>query len=293
MGSHGVDYADSKPVVPHALLLTPGLQGHVGPMYHVAKQLCRNGFIVTFVSTEEAISSLKKSAKVGDGPSSGMESLDLRFVSLHMPEGDGQGVASIGSRLREAFEPEMVKLVRDKSAGIGGPTCIISDAFLAWTQDLADKLEIPRYMLVASNVMFARALQGWLPYFETGQFQISETDGKLVPFDWSVHIAGIPSLSYHELPAAFPREPAAIRSICESVGLAAGVLVNSIFELEEQVLDTWRTVGHPGFEHLKMPKVYPIGPLFSTEAEPITRGLGDSASQCLRWLDSQPFSSVL
>ncbi|CAM6098826.1 unnamed protein product [Calypogeia fissa] len=192
----------------------------------------------------------------------------------------------------------MEKLTRDKNAGVaGGPTCMISDMFLPWTCDVAETLQIPRYMLVTSGVIFARYMQGSLVYFDRGQFQFSKMDGNLVEFDWPLRIPALPPLQFHELAQLHRTITSLFRQAVESMMKSAGVLVNSFLELEEKVVEAFQNPenleGEGDYRRKKVPKIYTFGPLFPKTDVKNIYALEDSSSSCLNWLDSQPSSSVL
>ncbi|CAM6124464.1 unnamed protein product [Calypogeia fissa] len=279
----------------HVLAIPFPGQGHINPMLRFTTQLAEKGIRVSFICYEDSIPDLRSSSGATDAPTS-LQTSNFRFVTVQRPS-----VRTIVNVLRSPFEPVMEKLTRDKNAGVaGGPTCIISDLFLPWTCDVAETLQIPRYMLVTGGVIFARYVQGSLVYFDRGQFQISKMDGKLVEFDWPVCIPGLPPLKFHELNFFLRNFTSYFREVAESLVKSAGVLVNSFLELEEKVVEAFRNPENPAGEGdnrpIKVPKIYPVGPLFSKTA--ITHinniyALEDSSSRCLNWLDAQPSSSVL
>ncbi|CAM6085925.1 unnamed protein product [Calypogeia fissa] len=288
---------NGKAAAAHVLVVPVSTQGHITPMLRFATQLAREGITITFVGFQDAIDQLNSGK---DGSASELQGLDFRFVGLKMPENKSMlvGVASnlpaIGAHLREAFKPFGEQLIRDKSAGLGGPTSVLSDVVLFWTQDLAETLEIPRYMFHASGITFARAMQGFSEKVESGELHFSEGQGsKLDYFDGQVYISGLPPLRYHELPRSFRVFPHETRTRCESMERAAGLVVNSIFELEEKVINAWRHT----VDASKVPKFYTTGPLFSATATlpnvRVRQELEDSDAKCLQFLDSQAPSSVL
>ncbi|CAM6090815.1 unnamed protein product [Calypogeia fissa] len=273
---------DGEPVA-HVLAIPHTTQGHLNPMLRFATQLARSGNTVSFVCLEDSIPRLT---------STETESPHFHFVPVQRPQ---TGWVVRGNVLKEALEPLMEKLINDKNAGIAGPTCIISDMFLTWTCDLAEKLEIPRYMLLTSGVLLARFWQGSLEYLNDGRLQVSEADGNLVEFEGSVCISGLPPLHFRDLDF-FRNDVPFHRRTAESMTRSAGVVVNSFLELEKKVVEAFRNPNGDGENHTKVPKIYPVGPLFATTNLTTTGnvfGLEDSSSQCIRWLDSQPSSSVI
>ncbi|CAM6100246.1 unnamed protein product [Calypogeia fissa] len=275
-------FGDGEPVA-HVLAIPHTTQGHLNPMLRLATQLARSGISVSFVCMEDSIPPLT---------STETESPHFHFVPVQKPPTERPGRLNL---LKDALGPLVEKLINDKNAGIAGPTCIISDMFLLWTCDVAEKLEIPRYMLMPSGMLLARFWQGSLEYLDDGRFQ-SEADGKLVEFQWSVCISGLPPLRFYELSSITRYEVPFLRQAAESLTRSAGVVVNSFLELEEKVVEAFRNHNGDGEMQTRVPKIYPVGPLFSTTNLTTTGnvfGLEDSSSQCIRWLDAQPSSSVL
>ncbi|CAM6084510.1 unnamed protein product [Calypogeia fissa] len=276
-------FGDGEPVA-HVLAIPHTIQGHLDPMLRFATQLARSGITVSFVCMEDSIPRLT---------STETESPHFHFVPVQKPRTERPGRLNFQN---DAWEPLMEKLINDKNAGIAGPTCIISDMFLPWTCDVAEKLKIPWYVLITSGVVLARLWQGSLEYLNDGRFQVSEADGKLIEFEGSVCISGLPPLRFYELNGIVRNEVPFLRQLGEALTRSAGVVVNSFLELEEKVVEAFRNPNGDGEKHTKVPKIYPVGPLFSTTNLTTTGnvfGLEDSSSQCIRWLDAQPSSSVL
>ncbi|CAM6098823.1 unnamed protein product [Calypogeia fissa] len=281
----------------HVLAIPYPIQGHINPMLRFTTRLAEKGIRVSFICYEDSIPDFRSSSGATDA-SSALQTSGFRFVTVQRPTVEAPAIVN---ELRSPFEPIMEKFTRDKNTGIaGGPTCIISDMFLPWTCDVAETLQIPRHTLVPSGVIFARYMQGSLVYFDRGQFQISKMDGKLVEFDWPLCIPGLPPLEFHELDFIHRDFTSSFRQAVESMMKSAGVLVNSFLELEEKVVEAFRNPENPegegDYRPIKVPKIYPVGPLFTKTA--ITHvnnvyALEDSSSRCLNWLDSQPSSSVL
>ncbi|CAM6098827.1 unnamed protein product [Calypogeia fissa] len=280
--------------VAHVLAIPYPMQGHINPMLTFTTQLAEKGVRVTFICYEDSIPDLGSSSGGTDAPSA-LQTSNFRVVTVQRPSVEAPAIVN---ELRSPFEPIMEKLTRHKNAGVaGGPTCIISDMFLPWTCDVAETLQIPRYMLVTSGVILARYMQGSLVYFDRGQFQFSKMDGNLVEFDWPLCIPGLPPLQFHELVELHRIFTSSFRQAVESMMMSAGVLVNSFLELEEKVVEAFRNPEKPegegDYRPKKVPKIYTVGPLFSKTDVKNIYALEDSSSRCLNWLDSQPSSSVL
>ncbi|XP_022773430.1 hydroquinone glucosyltransferase-like [Durio zibethinus] len=73
--------------------------------------------------------------------------------------------------------------------------------------------------------------------------------------------------------------------LCRLYPLAAGIMVNSFMDLEEEAFKALME------GELGLPAVYPVGPLIQTSS--ISSNNGVDGSNCLRWLDEQPNGSVI
>ncbi|XVE64712.1 hypothetical protein DITRI_Ditri07aG0123600 [Diplodiscus trichospermus] len=76
-----------------------------------------------------------------------------------------------------------------------------------------------------------------------------------------------------------------ILQLCRRYPLAAGIMVNSFMNLEEDAFNALME-GERG-----LPPVYPVGPLIQTSS--ISSFNGADGSNCFRWLDEQPNGSVI
>lgn len=132
MGSFGGDYEGA-----HVLAMPLPQQGHIIPMLRFTTALAQKGLTVSFVCYEGEIPLLAASSGADDASSELPTSLDsFRFVMVRKPrQEDPAGYLEPATVFGEAFEPLLQKLLHDKSAGVSaGPTCVISDALLAFSQ---------------------------------------------------------------------------------------------------------------------------------------------------------------
>lgn len=157
------------------------------------------------------------------------------------------------------------------------PTCLVSDSLLPWSEELAEELQVPRFLLFTTA--------GWSVYTvlkdrveaskKTGPNDIVE-----IPGQFSAPAKEAPSLIYPLL----------------NLSNVAGMLVVTYEELEgEELLEAIRTylphmTTKPGS---KVAKFLPIGPLVHIPSYSASSKTGGCQSRALEWLDKQPASSVL
>jgi hypothetical protein len=111
-------------------------------------------------------------------------------------------------------------------------------------------------MLVPSGAIFAIYMQGCVEKFQNGQFQISETDGRLIVTDLPTKIANLPLLEFYEINTGFRDAPANFRLKAESLIRSDGLLVNSFLELEERVIKDFQSSRPKVFFLMPSPRPY-------------------------------------
>ncbi|KAI5080635.1 hypothetical protein GOP47_0003818 [Adiantum capillus-veneris] len=142
-GHHGGSPASSKP---HVLVLPFPLQGHITPLMQLSKLLAARGFDITFVTTHFNVAKMLKAKKAG------LTHLHMGICLQGIPNGlppshprDSSGDAEAAMASLLALHAPLDELVRQMVQEQGlHITCIISDSFLLWSQDAANKCRIPR-----------------------------------------------------------------------------------------------------------------------------------------------------
>ncbi|KAK2365969.1 7-deoxyloganetin glucosyltransferase [Trifolium repens] len=138
---------------PHAVLIPYPFQGHINPLFKLAKLLHLRGFHITFVNTEYNHKRLIKSR--------GQKALDdfTDFIFETIPDGlppmEGKGngdvsqdIPSICQSIRKNFHQPFVELLaRLKDSAMTGlvppVTCLVSDCYMPFTIQVAEELELP------------------------------------------------------------------------------------------------------------------------------------------------------
>lgn len=207
----------------------------------------------------------------------------------------------------ESVQGETEQLVGSLASGIDSlpVTCIVSDIFLGWTQSVAEKFGIPRYVICASQARIlavllytpALAAQGILPVQPSEAAEL-------------VQIPGLPPMRRGNLsPSVQASSPVCQRFFAQyvhrncqpAVEAAAGYFINSFYDLEPSCIDVLRSFPYEREKSKgSSPSFFPVGPLVH---DAYLRLLRSEASEgfsfvepgalYLRWLDKQPVDSVL
>ncbi|XP_057484629.1 UDP-glycosyltransferase 87A1-like, partial [Actinidia eriantha] len=273
-----------EPIATHHVVAMPYPgRGHINPMMNLCKSLVsisnRINIIVTFVVTEEwlgFIGSETKPAAIRFGPIPNVLPSELvragdmlRFVEATM------------TKMEEPFERLLDRV--DPPVSI-----IIADTFLPWAVDVGNRRNIP----VASFWPMPASVFSIFLHFDllvqNGHFPIklSERGEELVDY-----IPGLSPARLADLPTILHSEDQTLLlralDLTFQVTKAQYLLSTSIFELEAPVFSALQA---------KYPfPVYSFGPLipcFNLQPN-ASINTSHNESNYLKWLDSQPKSSVL
>ncbi|KAG0586398.1 hypothetical protein KC19_2G087700 [Ceratodon purpureus] len=281
---------------PHVVLLTMPAPGHMFPTIALGKVLARQGVKVTFLSSGCVAGKLLRVVEEE-------EELDMSIGTvLEDPLPEPENPLALVPWVAKLPPDEMVEHAYQLIQKLSPPACcIISDVFLPWTKELAEKLGIPRHFLVtmsasALSFMFSVphfADQGLLPLEPSTEVEFPVPGvGNVAKGDvWEYFVKGNP----------FQFDPMiqCLQCLTESFPTAT-YLVNSTEELEPKV---FRALTEPVPFTGQVAKVVSIGPLEQSFA--FKGGEADSfelteaakskklSSEVEEWLDAQPDSSVL
>ncbi|XP_024540910.1 UDP-glycosyltransferase 85A7 isoform X2 [Selaginella moellendorffii] len=253
----------------------PG-EGHVSPMMHLSIFLAQQGFSITLAAMTigpfDCYSFIKNK---GTWPPPGTTNISVKELTSTVPfpaEAISENRADMTQILRYAqtylaLMEELVRAIPDEVC------CIISDYLFDWCPKLAAKLGVLGVVLIPASatvtwceLSIARlAAAGMVP---------SQPD---------------PEIRRSEIPWHFCNDKAYQDHIAKfnSQALKAAdlAIVNTCMELEGQIVSA--------ISQQMDDKFLPVGPLFLLNDEPHTVGFGVCDTDCLKWLDEQPPSSVL
>ncbi|KAL8199408.1 hypothetical protein R6Q57_012976 [Mikania cordata] len=269
----------------HVLLIPYPAQGHVTSLMEAARCLTRNGLKVTFVNTEFTHKRVMSACSDIDGLSDMM-----RIVSI--PDGmepcdDRSDLGKLTKTVFQHMPTKLEELINDINKNNEEKiTCIIADYGMGWVSRVAQKMGIrlaifsPTSAAILALTMSIQKLIdnevincNGVP-LKNEMIQLSSTMPFMDPtnFVW-VRLGDATSnqifFEYVYLGAK------------EAAEAADHIICNSTMNLEPETFALF-------------PKILPIGPLLATNRS--TKQLGHFWSEdftCLRWLDQQPFRSVI
>ncbi|KAI7751523.1 hypothetical protein M8C21_022435 [Ambrosia artemisiifolia] len=205
----------------------------------------------------------------------GCESTD-KIPSMDLVPNFLAAIGMLQHKLEERYD--MIKPV---------PSCVISDKYMSWTGDFADKYKLPRIMFDGMSC-FTQLCYNNL--YEHKVFQgLNDSDPFVVP--------GLPDrieLTRKQLPAEF--NPSSVdtsefrQRARDAEVRAYGVVINSFEELEYEYVKEYKK--------LRGGKVWCIGPLSLCDSDNLAQSQrGNKAAideeQCIKWLDSHKPDSVV
>ncbi|KAL3680046.1 hypothetical protein R1sor_023002 [Riccia sorocarpa] len=277
----------------HLFMLSASSAGHFFPCQQLLYLLSAPPYVsrVTVTVAEIGI----RIAELADLKARGhFGSLDLRFEELLLPpprQKVGKGPEDKNRQTISAFEPLKRKLQQQKH-NADAPTCIVSDMFFFFVQDLAEELRIPWYPMVPNNLRYTYAC-----YLRTNPL-LSSTDPEVRKRNLG---PGLEFARVFDYPQDILDRFDFMSVKCDRFLKSEAILVNDV--------EAWdRDVGtHSALrDHFlsnasahntgKIPRVFYIGPLVNLAGfrlGPRTAFEDSERPECLTWLGEQPSNSVL
>eukprot|EP00262_Sarcandra_glabra_P001482 TRINITY_DN1159_c0_g2_i2.p1 TRINITY_DN1159_c0_g2~~TRINITY_DN1159_c0_g2_i2.p1 ORF type:complete len:510 (-),score=47.68 TRINITY_DN1159_c0_g2_i2:129-1658(-) len=282
---------DSQAHQLHMFFLPFMAPGHMIPMIDMAKSFAERGVKVTIITTTSIASHIEKTIERASESCAQIELCILRFPSKEV--GLPEGLDNVNSVPSPEFLPLFFKaidllqepveqLLRDHH-----PNCIVSDMFIPWTVDAADKFGIPTLFFSGSGY-FSRCVSEILYRYKPHENVATDTEPFIIP--------GLPhpiKITKAELPNSV-KSADGFKSIMDRSRRAEmksyGVVMNSFYELEPAYADHY-------VKELKK-KSWHIGPVSlcnRINIDKAERGKKASIDQadCLKWLDTKNPSSVI
>eukprot|EP00262_Sarcandra_glabra_P001480 TRINITY_DN1159_c0_g1_i2.p1 TRINITY_DN1159_c0_g1~~TRINITY_DN1159_c0_g1_i2.p1 ORF type:complete len:501 (-),score=58.61 TRINITY_DN1159_c0_g1_i2:223-1725(-) len=283
---------DSQAHQLHMFFLPFMAPGHTIPMIDMAKLFAERGVKVTIITTTSIASLIENTIERANELYGQIELSLLRFPTKEagLPEGC-DNVNSIRSpesfplffKAIDMLQDPIEQLLRDRH-----PNCIVTDMFIPWTVDAADKFGIPT-LLFHGTSYFSLCISESLYRYKPHENVATDTETFIIP--------GLPhpvKITRAELPG-FVKSPEKHRfnSIIDRFRWAEkkcyGVVMNSFYELEPAFADHYKEVKS---------KAWHIGPVSLCNtiiADKAERGNKASIDQadCLRWLDTKKPGSVI
>ncbi|KAK1429445.1 hypothetical protein QVD17_11654 [Tagetes erecta] len=278
----------------HFLLIPHIGPGHTIPMIDMAKLFAKQPNVtVTIVTTP--LNATRYGATIAGAIKSG---LPIQFLQIPFPTAEAglpEGCESTDKipsldlvpNFLSAIDMLQQKLEQRYETLNPAPSCIISDKYMPWTGNFADKKNIPRIMFdgmscfneLCVNCLYASKVFDDLP--DSEPFVVPGLPGRI-------------EFTRNQLPPEFNPssvDTSAFRQRARDAEVRAyGVVINSFEELEHEYVKEYKK--------LRGGKVWCIGPLSLCESDDSVKSQrGNVASidekQCLKWLDSHKPDSVV
>ncbi|KAI5068477.1 hypothetical protein GOP47_0016822 [Adiantum capillus-veneris] len=276
-------------VAPHVLVVPYPAQGHTNPALSVAKFLADNGISITLVQATNGLLPQIPSHSVH-----GNQALKI-FRKETIPSGLDHSKPLSGAVLKVSFDvmrAALRELLQKLMLEENPPICLLIDSFFGWGNDIAVEFGLSRVDLwTSSATTFYLGIhvqdlvtRGFIPATEEGAKE------KIVDF-----LPGLSPLRVADMPQnLIPEEGLQsgmfirFRSVIQSAKWADRILINTMYELDTNVIECLRREDHIHID--------PVGPLHvdvMSVAPNSSVSLVQQDDHCLSLLDRQQQSSVL
>lgn len=290
----------------HVVIFPFPASGHIAPFIPFARSLARYGVAVTFLCPKHELSKVRSLVEDESFDARG----NVKLVTFEVPIEGGLNMASFDDLKHFMYEnveqfDRIVGQLMGESRTIeypshcdgGAPVCIISDMFLGFTQGTAEKFNILRYCLFASPVHFLSLLFHLPKFYAEGLIPSRRGHSPLT-------IPNFPPIPPGDLPPSQlsdtgnPGTHYFLLNEAHHLWKAAGVLVNSVGELERATIEGLQRYINDTSPSDKPPRISTVGPLVEGLGEgklSLRQKLQETSEEgeCFDWLNKQPDSSVL
>ncbi|XP_027358506.1 7-deoxyloganetin glucosyltransferase-like [Abrus precatorius] len=287
---------------PHVVLTPFPFQGHINPLFKLAKLLHLRGFHITFVHTEYNHKRLIKSR----GPNALDGLSDFQFETI--PDGlfpiddihdVTQHVVSLCESIREHFLQPFRDLIARLNHSATPVTCLVSDSTMLFTIQAAQELALPIVLFHPASACSLLSFSHFSTMVDKGLIPLKDesylTNGYLdTKVDW---IPGMKKFRLKDMPD-FVRTTDPnnfmvqyLIEVAHNVHRASAVVFNTFDELESDALNALYSM---------FPSLYPIGPFPSflnqssnTHLVSLGSNLWKEDTECFEWLESKEPKSVV
>ncbi|XP_041990488.1 UDP-glycosyltransferase 85A8-like [Salvia splendens] len=289
----------SKPK-PHAVCIPYPAQGHINPMFKLAKLLHRSGFLVTFVNTDHNHRRLIRSH--GAASVSGLPGFRFEAIPDGLQPSDAdatQDLAALCVSIPTACLEPFCDLIEKLNASAAAPvSCIVSDGVMSFTLKAAERFGLPEVMFWSASAcgllgyMHYKDLihKGYIPLQDMSQMTNGylETRIEWIPGMKNIRLADIPTFirttNIDDIYLNFMMQETA------AMPRAKALIINTFSAFERDALAALSS---------SFPKIYTIGPLHLTpddtnaHDQPFTSSLWKEEAECIAWLDTMAPASVV
>ncbi|RDX91813.1 7-deoxyloganetin glucosyltransferase, partial [Mucuna pruriens] len=289
---------------PHAVLTPLPFQGHINPMFQLAKLLHLKGFHITFVHTEDSNKRLIQSR--GPHALDGLQ--DFCFETIPNGHGDAdvaQDILSLCESTKEdlllRFCDLLARLNDSATKGLVPPvTCLVSECSMTFTIQAAQQLALPILLFQPSSACSFLSFLHFPALLHEGVIPLKDesylTNGYLdTKVDW---IPGMKNFRLKDLPDFIrTTDPnnfmvKFVIEMTNNMHKASAIAFNTSDKLESDVLNALSSM---------FPSLYPIGPFPSflnqspqkNHLASLGSNLRKEDTECLEWLESKEAKSVV
>ncbi|XP_058109374.1 UDP-glycosyltransferase 76B1-like [Magnolia sinica] len=261
---------------PHLVLFPIPFQGHLNPMLQLATLLHSKGFSITIIHTNF------NAPNPSNYPSFNFEPIPDGLSDDRVAAMDPIAlVAALNVVCKAPFEELLGRLVLENP--YGPIKCIISDAMMHFTQEVAAHLDIPRIVIRTSSAISFAAFAAFPLLRQKGYLAVKDHQSK-------VPVPELPPLRCKDLPSNgfATSDPNALYHLMthmvDGTRAASGVIWNAFDYLERSAL---MKIG----QDFQIPN-FSVGPLHK-HASSSSCSLLPQDHSCIAWLDKQVHGSVL
>lgn len=271
----------------HAVFLPFFMTSHMIPLINAARVFASHGVKVTIISTpaNTALFGSDIDQEIRSGHQISVSNVKFPAAEMGLQEGL-ENIASSTSmemmvKIHKGFSL-LQKPIENLILSIR-PHCIVSDMFYPWTNDVAEKLNIPR-LLFYPNSLISHCLPHNLEKYAPHEKVNSDSESFLIP--------GLPDqieMKRSQLEELVKRKTSfgeTMKVVKESELRSYGMVHDTIYELESAYVDYYKEI--------RGKKYWTIGPLFHfSNTEQTNIAAGGGRHSCFDWLDVQEPNTVL
>uniref|UniRef100_A0A0D9WN62 Glycosyltransferase n=1 Tax=Leersia perrieri TaxID=77586 RepID=A0A0D9WN62_9ORYZ len=284
----------------HFVFIPLMFQGHLIPTVDTALMVASHGAVATVVVTPSYAARVRRTVDLATAARTSPSSpVDVRVVDIPLDpavagvhDNIDRITPEFGRGYFRALALQREPLERHLRAGAAGggapyPTCVVSDACLPWTTELAASLGVPR-LCFFSMCAFCVLCQHNVERYNS--FDGVATDVSVVVpglgEDMRIEVTRAETPGFFRNPGWEDYGDAMERALAE----ADGIVMNTFVEMEPEFV--------AGYAAARGMKVWTIGPVSLYHQETISlaaRGKTTAidADECLQWLDSKEPNSVV
>ncbi|GLJ56136.1 hypothetical protein SUGI_1205100 [Cryptomeria japonica] len=279
----------------HVVVFMYPFQGHIIPIYNLAKHLAAKGVLVTVVCTHDSYARIIKANNGRDPFTHNAHHIRLALVSDGLPQDFDRSLNhhDFNNVLLYKMESHVEELMEDLQRKGPPISCIITDTVFVWADRIAKKFGIPHVSFWTEPIMVFSIYYHWDLLVKNGHHPFTSNEDELINY-----IPGAPALKLTDLPSYLQERDVStlkhkiIYQAFQSARGADWIISNTVEELERRTIQELR-------QQLGMP-FCSVGPMFQHhhhDNHNHSKGeVGTSMwaeSDCRSWLDSKPKNSVV